>query len=578
MLTPEPPSGRRVPTLKSLRWFVPGPVLLVLILGWGPQTPGSSGVKDREAVFHLGERMYREGLLPSGEPMTGLVREDVPVEGSAFACTSCHLQGGLGSVEGGVVTPPTNAEKLYRPWYRYHPTLVGDERKELPEQIRDTLRRPAYTDADLVRAITEGRDPTGRILNDVMPRYALGSADATVLVEYLKRLAATPSSGVTPTALKFATILTDEVSAEDRGDFLEVLKYRVSIHNRQGVDRDSRGYRSLAAREGALAYRDWSLSVWELKGPASGWSAQLEAYYRKEPVFAIVSGLSYRPWEPIHAFCESRQIPCILPLTDLPETSGTGWYTLYFSKGPFQEGEAAAAYLADLDVDPDRPILQIVADSRAAKALAAGFDSSWADHGHGAVQSLHLRRGQRPDPVRLRKLIKGKGDPILLLWTGPETYPMLEKLTRHPKAMVFMATSLLGPKLWDLPQEARDRTWLTYPFRLFRPPASMKAPEGITPVALAQVSLVAGDTHLRIRSRAFAVMKSLSEAVTRMERNFYRDTLLDAFGMMMDDQETDYERLSFGPGQRFASKGCYVVRMPRGQLHGFLKQSGWVIH
>ena len=59
MLTPEPPSGRRVPTLKSLRWFVPGPVLLVLILGWGPQTPGSSGVKDREAVFHLGERMYR---------------------------------------------------------------------------------------------------------------------------------------------------------------------------------------------------------------------------------------------------------------------------------------------------------------------------------------------------------------------------------------------------------------------------------------------------------------------------------------------------------------------------------------
>jgi hypothetical protein len=73
-------------------------------------------------------------------------------------------------------------------------------------------------------------------------------------------------------------------------------------------------------------------------------------------------------------------------------------------------------------------------------------------------------------------------------------------------------------------------------------------------------------------------MKSLSEAVTRMERNFYRDTLLDAFGMMMDDQETDYERLSFGPGQRFASKGCYVVRMPRGQLHGFLKQSGWVIH
>jgi hypothetical protein len=155
---------------------------------------------------------------------------------------------------------------------------------------------------------------------------------------------------------------------------------------------------------------------------------------------------------------------------------------------------------------------------------------------------------------------------------------MLEGFTRRPTSMVVMSTSLLGPKLWDLPQGARDRTWLTYPFRLFRPPASMKAPEGLPPETLAQVSLVAGDTHRRIRSRAFAVMKSLSEAITRLERNFYRDTLLDAFGMMMDDQETDYERLSFGPGQRFASKGCYVVRMPRGRLHGFLKQSDWVIH
>jgi hypothetical protein len=73
-------------------------------------------------------------------------------------------------------------------------------------------------------------------------------------------------------------------------------------------------------------------------------------------------------------------------------------------------------------------------------------------------------------------------------------------------------------------------------------------------------------------------MKSLAEVMPRLERNFYRDNLLDAFGMLMDDEETDYERLSFGPGQRFASKGCYVVQMPKGRLHGFLKQSDWVIH
>jgi len=543
-------------------------VLLALLVGSGPQVPDA---------IRLGERMYREGILPSGGPMTGTVRGDVPVAGTAFACTGCHLQGGLGSVEGGVITPPTNAEKLYRPWFRFHPSLVGGERKVLPESIREALRRPAYTDADLARAITEGVDPTGRVLNDVMPRYALGTTEVGILVDYLKRLSAEPSPGVTPTTLKFATILTDEVSAEDRQDFLQILNHRFSVHNRQGVDRDHRGYRSLAAREGALAYRDWSLSVWELKGPASTWAAQLEAQYRKEPVFAIVSGLSYQPWGPIHAFCEAQALPCILPLTDLPQTSGPGWYTLYFSKGPFQEGEAAAAFLADQgELLAGRSILQVVADSREARALAEGFDNGWEDHGQAKVKTLQLRRGERPDPSRI--LAGTKGDPILLLWTGAEAYPALASLARRPNARVMMASSLLGKRVWDLPQEARDRIWLTYPFRLFRPPASMKVPEGTPPEALAQVSLVAGDTHRRVRSRSFAVMKSLTEAVTRMERNFYRDTLLDAFGMMMDDDETDYERLSFGPGQRFASKGCYVVKLPRGRLHGFVKQSDWVIH
>ncbi|NWJ42245.1 MAG: amino acid ABC transporter substrate-binding protein [Geothrix sp.] len=563
------PQRPPLPRSRSLLRLASAPLLLALLMGSGPQAP--------DAALRLGERMYRDGVLPSGEPMTGTVRGDVPVAGTAFACTGCHLQGGLGSFEGGVATPPTNAEKLFRPWFRFHPNLVGGERKVLPESIREELRRPAYTDAALARALTEGVDPAGRVLNDVMPRYALGAADVGLLVQYLKRLGAEPSPGVTPTVLKFATIVTDEVSAEDRQDFLQILTYRFAIHNRQGVDRDSRGYRSLAAREGALAYRDWSLTVWKLKGPASGWAAQLAALYRKEPVFAIVSGLSYQPWGPIHAFCEAEALPCILPLTDLPQTSGPGWYTLYFSKGPFQEGEAAAAFLADQRAAlAGRPILQVVADSREARALAEGFDSGWEDHGQAKVQTLHLRRGQRLDPGRI--LGGTQGDPILLLWTGAEAYPALTALTRRPTARVMMASSLLGKRVWDLPQEARDRTWLTYPFRLFRPPASMKAPEGTPPETLALVSLVAGDTHRRVRTRSFAVMKSLTEALTRMERNFYRDTLLDAFGMMMDDDETDYERLSFGPGQRFASKGCYVVKLPRGRLHGFVKQSDWVIH
>jgi hypothetical protein len=523
--------------------------------------------------------MYREGILPSGEPMRVVALGDPQLKGTAYACASCHLRGGLGSTEGGVATLPTNAEKLFRPRFRYHPALVGEERRLLPESIREVLRRPAYTEADLIRAITEGIDPAGRTLSSAMPRYALGPEAAGLLVRYLRGLSAEPSPGVTATTLKFATVITEEVSAEDRANLLQVLRERIKIHNRLGEHREARGYRALAAQEGALAFRDWSLSVWELKGAARTWPAQLEAHYRRDPVFALLSGLSYRPWAPIHAFCEARRLPCILPLTDLPHLDETSWYTLYFSKGPFQEGEAAAAYLAGLGKALDgRPILQVVADVPEARALAEGFRHGWAELGPptAAVRTLRLRKGQRLAPGQILEMA-GRGDPILLLWTGPEAYPGLVPLTRRPSAMVFLSTTLLGARLWDLPQAARDRAWLTYPYRLFRPLASMQAPEGAPPAAVDPLSLVAGDTPRRVRSRAFAVMKSLTEAITGLGRNYYRDTLLDVYGSMMDDDETDYERLSFGPTLRFASRGCYVVQMPKGRLHGFLKQSEWVI-
>ncbi|MCE1228186.1 MAG: ABC transporter substrate-binding protein [Firmicutes bacterium] len=527
----------------------------------------------------LGERMYREGLLPSGEPMKGLVRGDVPVEGAAFACASCHMQAGLGSAEGGVATPATNGEKLFRPWFRYHPFLEGEERRVLPESIRDALRRPAYTEADLERALTEGVAPDGRDLSDIMPRYALSSEEARLLVRYLKGLSATASPGVTQTTLKFATIIAGEVSAEDRADFLEVLRYRIEAHNRRGAHRDTASFRALAALEGALAFRDWSLSVWELKGPPGSWADQLEAHLRREPVFAVLSGLSYGPWEPIHAFSERHRLPCILPLTEHPQPQGPGWYTLYFSKGPRQEGEAAAAYLSNLIQKgaEERPILQVVASTPEAQAVAKGFDAAWADRGHDAVHTVRLRPGQRPDAASLLRRIREKGAPILLLWAGPESYAGLRSV-KDPSALVLLSTSLLGPRLWELPQEIRDQARLAYPYRLFRPPASMMGQIAASPAAGSSLSLVAGDTHRRIRSRAFTVMKTMEEVISHMERNFYRDHLLDTFSMLMDDLETDYERLSYGPGQRFASKGCYVVRMPKGDLHGFIKDSDWVIH
>jgi hypothetical protein len=46
----------------------------------------------------------------------------------------------------------------------------------------------------------------------------------------------------------------------------------------------------------------------------------------------------------------------------------------------------------------------------------------------------------------------------------------------------------------------------------------------------------------------------------------------------MDQEVPLFERLSFGPGQRYASKGCYIVQLSKGEKPGLIKKSDWVIH
>lgn len=157
----------------------------------------------------LGERMYREGILPSGKPMQAFVNGDVPVSGTAFTCLSCHLRSGLGSVEGTVVTPATNGNTLYQPRTLL---LKGFESVPRLAKYAEALHpRPAYNDETLAAAIAAGVDPTGRELDNVMPRYELDAADMAILIYYLKHLSAEPSPGVSKTTLRFATVITGEV-------------------------------------------------------------------------------------------------------------------------------------------------------------------------------------------------------------------------------------------------------------------------------------------------------------------------------------------------------------------------------
>jgi ABC-type branched-subunit amino acid transport system substrate-binding protein len=550
-----------------------------------PAAQGQEGVAglSRQEALRLGEQMYRNGVLPSGEPLKALVQGDIPVDGTVFTCVSCHMRGGFGSFEGGVLTTPTTGKYLYQPVFNLR-QLSPAEKKTIPRYFQPLTEappiRPAYTDATLLVALRGGIDPAGRRLNKAMPRYFLDDRDSAILIYYLKSLGSEQPPGVTETTVRFATVLTDDVPPEERDALVATLENYAQGRNVMAESSDVRSKRGFSAEWMDFAYRrKLSIVRWDLKGPPETWRGQLEEYNRKEPVFALLGGMTNGEWRPIHEFSEEHRIPCILPITDLPVISETDWYTIYFSKGLYQEGEAAAGYLAKtMALPPDKTVVQVFSDSSEGRALAEGFRKTWHDLDRLPPVEKVIRKGEPFTKDAMHRLLEKEKPSVLLVWLGNEAVPALEAIASdgNRPEMVYVSTGLLKNDLGKLPDNVRDTTYITYPYALQVAGKLLNA--GRAAAIPAKGKNMPPDQ--RISSGTWSLWLVLNNALMMLGTNFYRDNLFDKIDCIQDKPYpyTDYERLSFGPGQRYAAKGCYIVQMTHGPKPELVKKSDWVIH
>jgi len=551
--------------------------------GNDPSVPGLS----REETLRLGERIYRDGILPSGEPLTAVVQGNIPVVGTMFSCVSCHLRSGLGSFEGEVLTPPTNGDILYQPWDSHRETakLRKGTMEGTSKQRKRTLfyltkmgefpSRPAYTDETLADAIREGADPEGRDFIGVMPRYPFGDRDMAILIAYLKSLSKDPSPGVTETTVRFATVIAGEVSRKERDALLIPLDRYIRIYNGHLLRQTRKGI-GARADEGVRRIppdperRKVSLVVWELKGPPETWRGQLEEHYRKEPVFALLSGITTKEWRPVHEFCEENAIPSLFPITDLPVVSETDWYTLYFSKGFYQEGEAAARHLARTEAPVSGgPVVQLYPDTEEGRAFASGFRDAWSESGRGPLAERAIPAGTAVTREYIEAATGKEPRTVLVLWTGAEAYPALEAMTGGGASTIYMSASLLREGLLAVPEPLRDKTFITYPYGLTETGPGMIFPKGKVPPQI---------TDRRVPGKAEAIYPVLTEIFGFLESNYFRDYMFDIVDASMLVVASPFERITFGPGQRYASKGCYIVQLSKGERPELVRKSDWVIH
>lgn len=557
---------------------------------------------DRARLLAQGQRLYRDGVRHDGSRVQAVRVGAGAGQWQAPACVSCHRPSGMGTVEGDIQVPPINGRALFAGGRLRERVIVSLDPR------RGRLFNPShapYDAASLLQAVAAGVHVSGRDMNALMPRYTVDREDIQGLMIYLSTLSDADAPGDRDGHLRFATVITPEVAPERRAIFLENL--RAAFDQKEGGTLPGKRHMASAAEMIYRTERHWDLDAWQLTGPPSDWMAQMDALYQRQPVFALVSGLGEGEWSPVQAWCEARQVPCWFPSVTAPPPAGDTFYSLYFSRGVLLEADVMATTIGHCA--PGSRVVQWVADDAAARAAAARLAADLA------ASACQVSTQGQPG-----------ADDILVLWQRADG---LAALAAPPEARRILASGrLAGDEHAPLPAAWRARTELVVtrelPARRGQNLATLHSWLAIRGLALRDEAL---------QSEVFFAFNYLQNTLTDMLDNVYRDFLVERGESMLNRREaqraeeetitrmqghppapsvaaasrlapgaifgadpdgplaqrntpaylsrsgtTVYPHLGLAQGQRFASRGAYLITLAAaGAADPVAQASAWIV-
>ena len=509
-----------------------------------------------------GQSLFRLGILPSNEPLTAKresnLESNLKISGADAACANCHRRSGLGEIDGHIRIPPISGP------YLFHSPANGANQVPLIDSMHP--ERGPYTDATLARAIREGIDADGRPLDYLMPRYDLSDADMAILIDYLRGMTPAKVPGVSGSELHLATIITPDADPLARKGMLDVLGQFFKDKDEAAA---SSGVSSVGASQRMVFKIDrrWRLHVWELTGPPATWEQQLRDHLKREPVFAVISGVGGGTWEPVHRFCEQAALPCLLPNVDLPVVAEHDYYSLYFSRGVLLEADLIASALAGsagriVQVYRGGDIGEQAAQRMSVAAAAAGLQTVDRKLGSGGAQ--------RELAHALRDV--GSHD-ALLLWLRPTDLVSLEDLPAV-KSKVFISGLMGGLEHSPMPPQWRDIARIAYPVDL---PEKRRTRMDYAMGWFRLRGIPVVDE--RVQADTYVACEMLDQTLNHMATAIFRDYLVEHLEHMLESQLVTgyYPRLALAPNQRFASKGGYIVHFAGPTGARVLADGDWMV-
>jgi len=523
---------------------------------------------NKESIL-AGKNIYLYGKLSSGENVVATTIGDVELAGELAACVNCHRHSGLGSSEGSTIAPAITGEILFSEQkmkaHRYRPTS---------NQAAYALDRPAYTKSALKKTLVSGVDINGKPLDRLMPLYALSENDYEHLYTYLNSLSI-KNAGVTDTTLHIATIIDERVGTDKINTMLSTLKKYFSDLNSETRNETKRTAQAPIQQEWLYrGYRKYKLHVWKLTGEPDSWQKQLNEYYDKKPVFAIVSGISNGSWENIDKFCNAREVPCILPNTKTPGYSANNFYTLYFTAGPYNDASVITRYFRD--ETKDNVTSTNKTSENKASAIVQLYDTS--SYSEVAKNTLHnditsnkkYNEKYSISSVSLDTINKKHGidqyiknkNTTVVIWSEKLDDSLLETLSNNKNKI----KSVFIP--YYLATSSKTRKKLTniglniltsYPYVT---PSS--EPRATIRSSVWGKSRKIDTTEKAIFTNTFTAIKLLLNAIKHARSHFNRAYIIELLEHKLDKSVLTgmYPKLTIGPNQRYASRGGYIMNVP----------------
>lgn len=536
---------RGVSTTSALKFIAYIGTALILSLGYD-NVPAQTAGNHVSTSTSIGKSLYEgahEAYIGSPSRIKDARDAALKLPAAQAACIACHRASGLGSFEGGISVPPIAGHLLFESYDTATTKRYG---------FANTLRvRPAYDEASLRNLLATGRTPDGLQVSPLMPRYDFTKDEVHELAQHLRILSATRAPGVTDDTVLFATITTEDVAASDAKDLLDTLNAFLVTKN--AGTRGEFGRRAQAQRKEQTMYlrhRNWQLRHWQLKGTPESWGAQLDALWRKEPVFAVLTGLSGQSWQPVHDFCARTATPCLLPMVDLPPQE-EDFYSIYFSRGLVAQAEeslrrlqsASAASGSNTPLRVSALTANTSAGAQQREALAAvakRLALQWQDQPQAAEVLLSTLPKQATE--ELIQSLKLNAKTRILLGGALNSQQKLLANSTIESSVSSNLQVLLSTDYQDEASSARSltRTRAWFNARQLKPQNMLLASNAVYVATLAVESLMHVDDKF---SREYCIEK--------LEHN------LENIPPM-----TAYERLSIGPKQRFASKQVHVQPLP----------------